>query len=151
MQGLGLGNRVQIMSINKGSRLTYSPMFCNVVHTNHGTICSCVGPVIDVQMKTKVFYREKCMISQMGAFANNAPYNQLTITPMGPRDVFFPSVYDALLVIRPSCNFRDGTHIEAPNQSPTTQAHLKYCTELPFHDSYLMGLIHLCCADYRSE
>jgi hypothetical protein len=24
------------------------------------------------------------------------------------RDVFLPSVYDALLVIRPSCNFRDG-------------------------------------------
>ena len=79
------------------------------------------------------------MISQMGAFANNDP------STLGPRDVFFPSVYDALLVIRPSCNFRDGTLIEAPSR-PLAQ----YCAELPFHDSYLMGLIHLCCAEYRS-
>ena len=95
--------------------------------------------MIDAQMKSKVFYKEKCMISQISTLANNDP------STLGPRDVFFPSVYDALLVIRPSCNFRDGTLIEAPSR-PLAQ----YCTELPFHDGYLVGLIHLCCAKYRS-
>jgi hypothetical protein len=60
--------------------------------------------------------------------------------------VFLPTVYDALLVIRPSCNFRHGTVIKnyIGNQA-------QYFAQLPFNDSYLMGLIHLCCADYRSE
>jgi hypothetical protein len=231
-----------------------------MVHSNHGTICSCVGPVIDVQMKSKVFYCEKFMITQIrpvlqsvynpngsnsphltaglesglaprlgadsdsGSSAHptasacpdsgcaahpssNPPYGQCppqecgggdysspatrqeSSNPGGPilwvstcpeqsssphdqspprkrpiagaptaggscsktataslRDVFLPTVYDALLVIRPSCNFRHGTVIKnyIGNQA-------QYFAQLPFNDSYLMGLIHLCCADYRSE
>jgi hypothetical protein len=51
-------------------------------------------------MKCKVFYRQKFMMTQ--------------IRPVLPiaADVFFPSVYDALFLIRPSCNFRDGTVVK---------------------------------------
>jgi F-type H+-transporting ATPase subunit beta len=66
-------------------------------------------------------------------------------TQIAVHSVFLPSVYDALLVIRPSCNVRDGTVVKnyMANQA-------QYFAELPFNDGYLMGLIHLCCADYRS-
>jgi len=61
------------------------------------------------------------------------------------RYVFLPSVYDALLVLRPSCNFRDGTVVA------NCMANFgQYFVELPFHDSYLFGVIHLIPADYRS-
>ena len=85
-----------------------------MVFSNHGCVCSCVGPIIDAQMKCKVFYKEKFMI--------------IHSRPVVVRDVFLPSVYDAFLVIRPSCNF----------------------IELPFNDGYLFGLIHLIPANYRS-
>ena len=55
------------------------------------------------------------------------------------RDVFLPSVYDALLW--PSCNFRDGRVIHNFRQ---------YFIELPFNDGYLFALIHLIPANYRS-
>eukprot|EP00929_Paragymnodinium_shiwhaense_P072997 TRINITY_DN3707_c0_g1_i1.p1 TRINITY_DN3707_c0_g1~~TRINITY_DN3707_c0_g1_i1.p1 ORF type:complete len:319 (+),score=-78.51 TRINITY_DN3707_c0_g1_i1:125-1081(+) len=100
-----------------------------MVHSNHGTVCSCVGPVIDVQMKSKVFHREKFVVTQI------RPVLLLV------RDVFFASVYDALLLSQPSCNFRDGTVVQnyIANQA-------QYFAELPFNSSYLFGLIHLCSA-----
>ena len=100
---------------------------------NHGCLCSCVGPMIDVQMKHKVFYLEKCMIIQI------RPVCKVV------RDGFLPSVYDALLVIRPSCNFRDGRVIKN-----YTANFRQYFIELPFNDGYLLGLIHLISANYRS-
>ena len=60
--------------------------------SNHGCVSSCVGPIIDAQMKSKLFNKEKFMIIQI------RPPKAVV------RDVFLPSVYDALLVIRPSCN-----------------------------------------------
>jgi len=60
------------------------------------------------------------------------------------RDVFLPSVYDALLVIRPATHFRDGTVIQ------NCMANLgQYFVELPFNDTYLFSLIHLIPVDYK--
>ena len=98
---------------------------------NHGCVCSCVGPIIDAKMKCKVFDFEKFMIIQI----------RLVVQ----RYVFLPSVYDALLVIRPSCNFRDGRVIEN-----YTANFRQYFIELPFNDGYLFGLIHLIPVNYRS-
>ena len=105
-----------------------------MVFSNHGCLCSCVGPIIDAQMKCKVFYKEKFMIMEF-------------IRPvlLVVRDVFLPSVYDALLVIRPSCNFRDSRVIKN-----YTANFRQYFIELPFNDGYLLGLIHLIPANYRS-
>ena len=104
-----------------------------MVFSNHGCLCSCVGPIIDAQMKCKVFYKEKFMIMEIRPVL------------LVVRDVFLPSVYDALLVIRPSCNFRDSRVIKN-----YTVNFRRYLIELPFHDGYLFGLIHLIPADYTS-
>ena len=61
------------------------------------------------------------------------------------RDLFLPSVYDALFLIRPSLNFRDGRVIKN-----YTANFRQYFIELPFNHGYLFGLIHLIPADYRS-
>lgn len=61
------------------------------------------------------------------------------------RDVLLPSVYDAFLVIRPSCNFRDGRVI-----INYTVSFRQYFIELPFNDGYLFALIHLIPANYSS-
>ena len=102
-----------------------------MVKSNHGCVCSCVGPILDVQMKCKLFYKEKFMIIQIRPVS------------LVQRDVFLPSVYDALLVIRPSCHFRDGRVLQNANFR-------QYFIELPFHDGYLFALIHLLPANYRS-
>ncbi len=104
---------------------------CVMVFSNHGCLCSCLGPIIDAQMKSKVFYKEKFMIIQIRPV--------LLLVP----DLFLPSVYDALLVRRPSCNFRDGRVLKNANFR-------QYFIELPFNDGYLFGLIHLIGANYRS-
>jgi len=61
------------------------------------------------------------------------------------RDLLLASVYDALLVIRPSCNFRDGRVV---NNCMVNFG--QYFMELPFNDTYLFGLLHLIPLHYRS-
>jgi len=65
--------------------------------------------------------------------------------PRPIRDVFLPSVYDALLIIRPSCNFRDGRVI-----TNCMVNFGQYFVELPFNDNYLFGLMHLIPLNYKS-
>ena len=79
-----------------------------MVFSNHGCVCSCVGPIIDALMKCKVFYKEKFMIIQIRPVLLAAIDTYRYLPRVLKPDVFLPSVYDALLVIRPSCNFRDG-------------------------------------------
>jgi len=57
------------------------------------------------------------------------------------RDVFLPSIYDALLVQRPACHFRDGRVVVVPQL-------VSFAYELPFHDSYLFGMVHLLPLNY---
>ena len=105
-----------------------------MVFSNHGYLSSCVGPVVDVQMKAKIFSREKFMLSQVRPIMSVA------------RDIFLPSVYDSLIIIRPSSNFRDGTVIKNCMTNFS-----QYFVELPFNDSYFFALIHLLPVDYKSQ
>merc|ERR1712061_601542 len=98
-----------------------------------GCLCSSVGPVIDVQMRCKVFMREKFMMTQI------KPVLSLL------RHLFLPSVYDALFIIRPQCNFRDATVVRN-----CMVDFGEYFVELPFNDAYLTALIHLIPAQYKS-
>jgi hypothetical protein len=98
---------------------------------NHGCVCSCVGPIIDAINNTALFYKEKFMIIEIRLM-------------LSMRDVLLPSVYDALLVIRPSCNFRDGRVII----NYTAANFRQYFIELPFNDGYLFGLMHLIPLNY---
>ena len=63
------------------------------------------------------------------------------ILASGYKDVFLPSVYDALLLTRPTCDFRDGRLITSSNFT-------QYLIELAFNDSYLFAMMHLIPADY---
>jgi len=104
-----------------------------VLFSNHGCVSSCVGPVIDVQMRSKLFYREKFVMAQIRPLCNLV------------RDVFLPSVYDSFALIRPSCNFRDGTLVK------NCMADFgRYFVELPFNDSYLFALVHLVNVEHSS-
>jgi len=67
----------------------------------------------------------------------------LLVDPNILLNVFLPSVYDSILIIRPSCNFRDGVVIKN-----YTANFRQYFIELPFNDAYLFGLIHLIPANY---
>ena len=57
--------------------------------------------------------------------------------------MFLPSVYDALVVTRPSTHFRDG--IVVTNRMLEFS---EYFVELPFNESYLLGIIHLISVNY---
>jgi len=61
-------------------------------------------------------------------------------------DYFLPSVLDALLVIRPSCNFRDGIVLK---NCLTNFA--QYFIELPFTNGFMVSLLHLIPFDYKSR
>jgi len=89
--------------------------------------------VIDLKLKREVFKCEKFLIQWVRPlFACG-------------RDIFLPSVYDGLVVIRPQCNFRDGTVV-----TNAMLAFGRYLDRLPFHDSYFFGLLHLVSARYLS-
>jgi hypothetical protein len=108
-------------------------VLCVAVISGVGCVCSCVGPIIDVQLNPTVFVNEKFMMIQL------RPVFFVL------RDVFLACVYDAFIVIRPSCNFRDGRLI--PND-PVRFSQL--LLELPFHDAYVWALLHLIPVNYKS-
>jgi hypothetical protein len=101
--------------------------------TNHGCVCSCVGPVIDVKMRSNLFYREKLMLAQM------RPCCSL-------QNAFLPSINDALLVIRPTCNFRDGTVVTNCMVDQAT-----YLVQMAFNDSYCFAFLGLVPVHYTSS
>eukprot|EP00928_Gymnodinium_smaydae_P070920 TRINITY_DN54652_c0_g1_i1.p1 TRINITY_DN54652_c0_g1~~TRINITY_DN54652_c0_g1_i1.p1 ORF type:complete len:693 (-),score=16.95 TRINITY_DN54652_c0_g1_i1:92-2170(-) len=84
-------------------------------------------------MKSKIFSREKFMMTQIRPVLSVA------------RDIFLPSVYDAMVIIRPTSNFRDGTVVKNAMSNFS-----QYLCEMPFNDSYFFALIHLIPADYKS-
>ena len=61
-------------------------------------------------------------------------------------DYFLPSVLDALLVIRPSCNFRDGIVLKN-----CLTGFAQYFIELPFTNGFMVSLLHLIPFDYKSR
>ena len=56
-------------------------------------------------------------------------------------EIFLPSVYDTLLLVRSSSNLRDGTVVRDLNIR-------QYLSSLPFNDSYLFSFLHLMPANY---
>ena len=125
-------NKERDIIISQETNFTVHNQVNSMNHAYHGCVCSCVGPIIDAINNTNLFYKEKFMIIEIRLM-------------LSMRDVLLPSVYDALLVIRPSCNFRDGRVI-----INYTANFRQYFLELPFNDGYLFGLMHLIPLNYRS-
>ena len=90
---------------------------------NHGSVSSCVGPIIDVSMNNNLFCQERYTIEYFNL------------------EMFLPSVYDSLLVLKSSSNLRDGTVVR--------YLHIRqYLTSMPFNDSYLFSFLHLMPVNY---
>jgi len=102
---------------------------------NHGSVVSCVGPVIDVQLDYEVLERDKYVYQCAVA----------SISRGSDREIYLPSVYDSLLLLPPSSIFREGTVVKNAGL-----AFMQYLFELPFNDSYLLGLCHLLPVDYTT-
>ena len=97
--------------------------FCFKVSFNHGSVSSCVGPIIDVSMNNNLFCQERYTIEYFNL------------------EMFLPSVYDSLLVLKSSSNLRDGTVVR--------YLHIRqYFTSMPFNDSYLFSFLHLMPVNY---
>lgn len=105
-----------------------------MLFSSHGSLCSCVGPVVDIQMRSKLFRTEKFVLSAVSPVLGSSSQRDL---------LFCTSVYDAVFVVRPSCNLRDGTLLKGWNLQQ-----ISLFAELPYMDSYVLALVHLVPADY---
>mmetsp|Transcript_69745 Transcript_69745/g.175665 ORF Transcript_69745/g.175665 Transcript_69745/m.175665 type:complete len:757 (-) Transcript_69745:15-2285(-) len=108
-----------------------------MVLANHGCVCACVGPVLDVQLQGSFSQQHSKILDVLQSTATSLDIK---------RYIFVPSVYDSILVIRPSINIRDGS-----SASNTIVDHGTYMTQLPFNESAVLSLTHLIPSDYDSE
>jgi len=105
--------------------------------TNHGSVCACVGPVIDVQQQSSVVHWQAQLMTYLESLETRT-------TPK--RYVFVPCVYDSILIFRPAINLRDGT-----SASNSKFEYSSYMTQLCFNESVLLSLVHLLPAEYDTE
>ena len=101
---------------------------------NYGFVKAIVGPILDVQLSENILAQEMLVLDEL------RPLVSFT------RDVVLPSVYDALLVLRPSCHFRDGVLL-----SNVLTGFESFLSDLPFHDAYLWSLISLLSLNYEKK
>ena len=90
---------------------------------NHGSVSSCVGPILDVSLNHNLFCQERYTIEYFNL------------------EMFLPSVYDSLLVLKSSSHLRDGTVVRCLYIN-------EYLTSIPFNDSYLFSFLHLMPVNY---
>merc|ERR1712203_949861 len=84
---MGLEKKTDIIIISLNSKSTV-----------HGYVSSCVGPVVDVSMKTTQHSLRK--IAKI--------YDRLAIGSKTEN----PCIYDSILLVRQNCNFREGLSLE---------------------------------------
>jgi hypothetical protein len=99
------------------------------------SLCSCVGPVLDLKINATAGYLDKVVHK---AIVSNPALGL-------DRELFVPAVYDAVLICRPTVHFRDGTVIR--NSLNLSQE----LAEIPFNVGYGLAVTHLICADFESS
>lgn len=110
--------------------------------SNHGYIASCLGPVVDVQLISDVYRENKTVYSRV---REGLVYSEI----LGQkdfyigRDVFYPTVYDSMTIVRPSVCFREG--ITAANCMSRFNT---FILGLPYNTAYLLAVTHLIPLDY---
>ena len=75
--------------------------------SNHGYTAYCLGPVVDIQLVADVYREDRFIHSRlrvgiliMETIGQKAIYVA--------RDIFYPTVYDSITIVRPSISFREG-------------------------------------------
>ena len=100
---------------------------------NSSFVVACLGPVVDVQ-----FEKFNCIVERSLS-------QYITRVKGLETELFIPCVYDALVVIRPSINFRDGLVVKN-----TMVDFTGFIAELPYNENLFMGLIHILPGNYSS-
>ena len=106
--------------------------------SNHGYTISCLGPVVDIQLLSAVYGEDRRAHSRV---RDTLPYlvliGQKAVNYIG-RDLFYPTVYDSVTVVRPSVCFREGiTVINHMTQFQT------FILDLLYQETYLLAVTHL--------
>ena len=86
----------------KGYIPVYSPLLA------HEGVIACMGPVLSVQLTTGLLVLERGVYSFLKLSSESTLGGSKLSTNYLAREVFFPSVYDCVIITRPSICFRDG-------------------------------------------
>merc|ERR1712039_1047755 len=111
--------------------------------SNHGYVTSCLGPVVDVQLASDVYRIDRSVYKRVRdglALSETAGHETSYIG----RDLFYPTVYDSITVVRPSVCFREGITIA----NCMTRFHT-FIMHIPYQESYLLAVTHLIPASYQ--
>lgn len=100
---------------------------------NTSFVVACLGPVVDVQ-----FEKFNCVVERSLS-------QYITRVKGLETELFIPCIYDALVVIRPSINFRDGLVVKNTMVNFTG-----FMAELPYNENLFMGLIHVLPGNYST-
>merc|ERR1712087_666526 len=104
-----------------------------------------VGPVVDVQVASNLFELNKEIFrSIQEALTKRSGKAGQTISV--DRDIFYPSVYDSISIIRPSTCFREGITL-----SNCLSDYRAFLSQITYQESYLLAVSHLVPADYQIE
>merc|ERR1712113_362173 len=98
----------------------------------HGYVSSCVGPVVDVSMKNKQNHLRK--IAKI--------YDTLSIVSKREN----PCIYDSLLLVRQTCNFREGLSLEN-----SIKTKMGWYEALQREERLLLGFCSLIHIDYSQN
>ena len=105
--------------------------------SNHGYVISCLGPVLDVQLVLDVYRMDRSFYRRVrDGLAMFETSGQKAIH-VG-RDLFYPTVYDSITVVRPSVCFREGITVV----NSMTRFHT-FISEILYHETYLLAVTHL--------
>jgi F-type H+-transporting ATPase subunit beta len=111
--------------------------------SNHGYVTSCLGPVVDVQLASDVYREDRAVYSRVreGLACSETPGQESSYIG---RDIFYPTVYDSMTIIRPSVCFREGITMANCMSRFNT-----FMLGLPYNTTYLLAVTHLIPSDYR--
>lgn len=113
--------------------------------SNHGYIASCLGPVVDIQLAADVYREDRSVYSRIREGVIKTETMGQKAIHVG-RDIFYPTVYDSITVVRPSISFREGLTIA------NCMMHFHaFILDIPYNDTYLLAATHLILIVYGSN
>jgi hypothetical protein len=110
----------------------------------HGGVIACMGPVLDIQLTTGLLALERGVYSFLKSSSESGLAHSGSTSGYLSREVFFPSVYDCVIITRPSICFRDG--LISTNSLIEFEAFL---SEVPYNDAYSQAVSHLIPSEYN--
>jgi hypothetical protein len=113
--------------------------------SNHGYVTSCLGPVVDIQLAADVYREDRSVYSRLreGILTTEDAGQKTTYIA---RDIFYPTVYDSITIVRPSVSFREGITMA----NCMTRFHA-FILDIPYNETYLLAVTHLIPAAYGSN